>query len=111
MAHTSTTAFPADIDPRSFFSDISLKHTNILNGYNTLVSNGQYQEASQYLYDQIEAPDIDVDYNGAYLWNRFDTRLLSIESYALTMDTTSARCVYSNVEPVSMQKGKVWISS
>lgn len=111
MAHSSATTFPNNIDPRIYFSDISLQNTSILNGYTTLVSNGQYQQASQYLYDNIETPNLDIGYNGAYLWNGFDNRIESIENYALTMPETTARCVYSNTEPTSKPKGTVWVAS
>lgn len=110
MAHSSSTAFPTDINPRNYISDISLQHTNILDGYNTLVSNGQYQQASQYLYDNIETPNIEVDYNGAYFWNRCDNRIEAIENYALTMPETTARGVYSKYEPTSKYIGQVWVS-
>ena len=101
MAHSSSTSFPVSIDPRMYYSDISLQHTDILDGYNNLVSSGQYQQASRYLYNNVEVPNVNVDYNGAYLWNMFDNRIEAIESYAYTMPATDSRCYYSRYEPTT----------
>lgn len=110
MAHSSSTSFPDQIDDRNYFTDVVLQHTDILQSYQELIDAGQLKEASQYLYDNVEAPGLDMDYNGSYLWNRFETKIPSIEQYALDMEATNIRGTYSRTEPTGKAKGHVWIS-
>lgn len=108
--HTSATSFPEDIDNRVYYTDIGLQHTDILQAYNELVNDGQYKQASQYLYDNVEVENLNVDYNGAYIWNMFENRLSAIEDYALDMEATDTRGIYGSTEPIGQPKNRVWIS-
>lgn len=107
--HTTSTVFPSKIDPRQFFSDVQLQHAVIHDEYNELIKSTNYQGASQYLYRVVEQGNVNMDYNGAYLWNRFDKIIRAIEDYATTMDSTNARPIYSPTKPTSPQATTVWI--
>lgn len=107
--HKTASKFPGSIDTRSFFSDVQLSHATIHDGYNNLIKSANYQGASQYLYTNVEQANVTMDYNGAYLWNRFDNVIKAIEDYMVAMDTTNARPVYSTTKPTSPQAQTVWI--
>ena len=108
--HNTASVFPGEVDSRAFFSDVQLKHATIHNGFNDLIKSAHYQEASQYLYQNVELANVNMDYNGAYLWNRFDNILRAIEDYAVAMDATDARPVYSPTEPTEKWINQVWIA-
>ena len=93
--HNTSSVFPNKIDSRQFFSDIQLQHATIHDGYNELVKSKKYLGASEYLYRVVEQGNVNMDYNGAYLWNRFDNIIRAIEVYALTMESTNARPIYN----------------
>ncbi len=108
--HNTGTVYPAAIDARNFFSDVSLKHAEILNGYNELILNGQYKNASQYLYDNVEVADQDMDYNGAYLWNRLENRIVPLEQFVLSLPETDVRPHYTSTKPTNAVVKTQWIS-
>ena len=108
--HNTSTVFPDDTDSRQFFSDVSLQHADIRNGYNELIKSQEYQRASQYLYDNVEVPNVNMDYNGSYLWNRLDNIIAALEDYAVNMDSTNARNYYSSEEPTETWDDMVWIA-
>lgn len=108
--HNTSSVFPDSVDARAFFSDVQLRHASIHNGYNELIQSADYQGASQYLYTNVEQANVNMDYNGAYLWNRFENIVRAIEDYALAMDSTEARNVYSQEEPTETWDNQVWIA-
>lgn len=110
--HNSSSIFPASIDAREFFSDLKLRHTDIRDGFNALIKNQQYQQASQYLYDNIEAANLDMDYNGAYLWNRIENKLVVIEQEYLNMPDNLVRSTYGSTAPTTnrVNRKTVWIA-
>lgn len=110
MAHSTSTNFPDSVDTRRFFSDVSLPHGEILEGYNDLIKQQKYQEASQYLYNNVEVPNVNMDYNGSYLWNKIDNQLVAIENYATTMDSTEVRPHYDTVAPTQTWSNMTWIA-
>ncbi len=93
--HNTSSVFPGNTDSRQFFSDVQLQHATIHDGYNGLVKSGNYLGASQYLYRVVEQGNVNMDYNGAYLWNRFDNIIRAIEDYVISMDSTNARPIYN----------------
>lgn len=107
--HNTDTVFPDNIDSRSLFSDLSVAHTNLIDGYNELIRNKSYKSASQYLYDNIEVPNLDVDYDGAYLWNRFDKRIATIENYVISESDNPNRNYYQDSEPTDKHQNMIWI--
>ena len=108
--HNTSSVFPGEVDSRAFFSDVQLKHATIHDGYNALIKSADYQGASRYLYQNVEQANVNMDYNGAYLWNRFDNILKAVEDYAVAMDATGARPVYSSEEPTETWENQVWIA-
>ena len=110
LVHKTTTVYPGDIDSRSYYSDVTLKHTNIMKGYNELILQQRYQDASRYLYDNIETQNIDLEYNGAYIWNRIDTQLLSIEHFMYDILETNARPHYDYTAPSYPSLNTTWIA-
>ena len=110
--HNTDTVFPESIDSRFFFSDASLKEKDLLNGHHELIKSEHLKEASQYLYDNVEAGNRDVSYNGAYIWNTFDNRVIAIEEYVASHSgDTKVRPTYSDTEPAFGQRfvGMVWV--
>ena len=107
--HNTASVFPGNVDSRSFFSDVQLKHATIHNGYNDLIKSASYQAASQYLYDDVEVPNVNMDYNGAYLWNRFDNIVSAIEGYVTTLEPTDVRPYYDEPEPSDKWQNMTWI--
>lgn len=110
--HRTTTAFPGSIDARSYYSNVSIPHKNTMKSYNELILQQKYKEASQYLYNNIESKNVDLDYNGAYVWNRTDNQMVALENYAVNvMEETEVRPYYSNNRPGTKKVGMSWISS
>ena len=97
--HRTDTVFPGGVDDRSYYSDVSIAHKETLNGYNELIKQQKYQEASQYLYDNIESQNVNLDYNGSYVWNRADNQMVALENYAVGMDETHIRPHYGSTHP------------
>ena len=110
--HNTSSVYPGAVDDRSFFSDVRLRHADILSGYHNLISNMKYQEASQYLYDNVEVADQDLDYNGAYLWNRIENKIFPLEQKCTSLEDTLIRPHYNPTKPSNgVEKKTVWISS
>lgn len=109
MSHNTATTFPTEIDQRRFFSDVRLSHANIMNAYKDLISAEDYVGASQYLYDAVEGGNVNMDYNGAYVWNTMENRIVAIENYLRGSDSTSARPYISDTEPTTKWAGMSWI--
>jgi len=107
--HNTTSSFPGTVDTRHFFSDVQLQHADIHNGYNDRIKSANYQGASQFLYTNVEQANVDMDYSGAYLVNRYDNMIVAIENYVLSMAPTNARPVYSRTEPTNVQVQTVWV--
>ncbi len=110
--HNTSSSFPGKIDTRTYFSDASLKEQDLLEAHHSLIKEGLLKEASQYLYDNIEAGNRDVSYNGAYIWNTFDNRVIAIEEYVASHSgNTKVRPTYSDSEPPYSQRfvGMVWV--
>ncbi len=110
--HNTSSSFPGKIDTRTYFSDASLKEQDLLEAHHSLIKEGQFKEASQYLYDNIEAADRNVSYDGAYLWNTMDNRVVAIENYVVSsVSNTKVRPTYSDTEPAYSQRfvGMVWV--
>ena len=107
--HDPTTHFPGELDSRIYYSDVSLKEKDLLDGYNELIKQQKYKDASQYLYDNIEVPDRNVGYNGAYLWNMMTNRVVAIENEVQTIDSTLTRPYYGDTKPSELRVGMVWI--
>lgn len=107
--HDTSTVFPENIDSRRVFSDVQLKHAEIHKEYNALIKAKDYQGASEHLYASVEEANVDMDYNGSYLWNRIDNAIEAIEEYVVTLPDTNARAHYSQTEPPVKQENMAWI--
>lgn len=110
--HNQESYYPAWVDDRTFFSDVSLDHADILTTYNNKIKAHNYQEAAQYLNDTVEVGNVDMDYNGAYLWNHFESMIYNIEQWATTrMQKTNIRPYYSSTAPTEnlVERQTVWI--
>ena len=110
--HSIQSYYPTQFDNRTFYSDVSLDHADILQTYNNLIKAHNYKAASQHLYDAVEVGDRNMDYNGAYLWNRLENIIIAIEEYATTeLQETNMRPNYSNEAPTGnlVERETVWI--
>jgi hypothetical protein len=107
--HNTSTVFPESFDNRFFFNDVRLRHADIMRGYRDYLLNKDYVGASQYLYNNVEIANQDMDYNGAYLWNTLENRVSAIENYAISMEETNVRPYCSNVPPTQKMEHMSWI--
>ncbi len=80
-----------------------------MRGYRNLLLEKDYVGASQYLYNNIEVANRDMDYNGAYLWNTLENRIFAIENYVVSLGGSNVRPHYSNVPPTQLLEHMSWI--
>ena len=106
MNRPTGTVFPGDIDDRVYFSDVSLKHADVLEEYSSRMSAGEYQSASQYLASHKN----DVDYYGADIFNIVENRLVAIETYARDVMPEVDRGYYGSEEPSETYEHMIWVA-
>lgn len=66
--------FPAEIDERVFFQDVSLDQLQTYNEYQNLLATGQYSKASELLLNS------DITAYSAEVFNYFERKLYNIET-------------------------------
>lgn len=86
------TKFPADIDERMFFQDISISQVETMNMYYSFLDMGNYTAASDLLNNS------DVFFYGAWLLNLFESQLNAIGRYLIDEDEHSLM-TYNQLEP------------
>ena len=102
MKNTNS-VFPDGIDPRFYFSDMSLDDVSLMSTYQELIKNGKYSEASELLNDS------DISFYGAWVLNLFENRLRNIGAYLLTKEKPKAN-IYQSSEPTEdLEKNLIWI--
>ena len=96
--------FPSKIDDRIYFSDISINQVPIMNRYYSLLSNGNYTQASELLNNS------EVYSYGAWCLNLIENRLYAIGNYVMNLEDINL-VTYSESEPVisELDDNVVWI--
>lgn len=72
----SESLYPEQIDPLIFYSDVDLNHADTIKQYQSLLSSGNYNTASEFLNNS------DIDFYGAWLFNLIENELYAIETNA-----------------------------
>lgn len=99
-----TTKFPLQIDDRVFFQDINIDQVPILQRYQTLLSNGQYSTASEYLNNS------EVFFYGAWCLNLIENRLFAIGNYVIDLEEINL-VINNKNEPSTdnLEDGITWL--
>lgn len=92
MAKNSITSFPASIDDRIFFQDVSLNQVESMNEYQKLIKQNRYTDAAKLLQDS------GIDYYGAWILNLLESRLFALETFLQTK-TKPLLTTYGGSEP------------
>ncbi len=103
MKITSKISYPNDIDKRSYFSDVTLDKVSIINAHHAYVRAQNYHDAAE------TAENANVDYYGAYLFNRLEEILYQIGGALRTSNVSVLRPYVSKNPPKTVGKGMVWI--
>ena len=102
-SHNTGSVFPINIDSRMYYQDVQLSQMNTKAQYETALSNKQYTDASTILQNS------DVDYYGAYLFNKSEDKLLAVQAYLeAKVKPDLMRC--QATEPTNVDDGMSWIS-
>lgn len=98
------TKFPNGIDDRAFMQDINIEQVPIMNKYYSLLSNGNYTQASELLNKS------EVYSYGAWCLNLIENRLNAIGNYLKTLEEIKL-VTYSETEPSESElyDGMTWI--
>ena len=103
MKNTDT-KFPNSIDDRVFMQDININQVPIMNRYYSLLSNGNYTQASELLNNS------EVYSYGAWCLNLIENRLYAIGNYVMNLEDINL-VTYSESEPIisELDDNVVWI--
>lgn len=102
-SHNTGSAFPLNIDPRMYYQDVQLSQMNTKTAFETALNNKQYTDASAILQNS------DIDYYGAYLFNKSEDKLYSVQSY-MEAKVKPDMMRYQAEEPDDVENGMSWIS-
>ena len=109
MAKDISTNYPDLLDDRIFWSDIDLDHADLLIRYEEFIANRQYKQASEYIAENGD----EVDWFGAYLFNKIELQLKTIGEYLLERDEEYEAPIfwYATNEPSVEERveNMVWI--
>lgn len=97
-----STKFPANIDDRIFFQDISIDKLDIMKRYQSFIAAGAYTNASNYI------NGTNVSFYGAYILNMLEERLIAIEDYIVNTMEKPDIVAYSDEEPTDVEVGYCW---
>ena len=97
-----STKYPGGIDDRIFFQDISIDKLEIMKRYQTLIANGAYTNASNYI------NNTNISFYGAYILNMLEERLIAIEDYVVHEMEKPDMVAYSDEEPTDVEVGYCW---
>lgn len=89
-----------DIDNRLYFSDISINKESMMNEYQSLLSQGRFDDALDLIQDE--------DFYGAWLLNLLENRLHNLYIYIDGLDKPVLE-TYQIGEPSGVSVGMVWI--
>lgn len=102
-SHNTGSVFPFNIDPRMYYQDVQLSQLNTKASYEAALDNNQYTNASTILQNS------DVDYYGAYFFNKCEDKLVAVQNYLLTVNKPDLMR-YQSAEPTNVDDGMSWIS-
>ncbi len=103
ITKNTKTKYPQQIDDRIFFQDVNILQVPIMNNYYTLLNNGNYSMASEYLNDS------EVFFYGAWVLNLFENRLYEIGNFTVNILPKNILTHYHQDEPTDTYDGMNWI--
>ncbi len=97
--------YPIKIDPILFFQDNALDKSDIINTYNNLISQNQYNKANEFIIQHEN-----IYRHSAGYFNAIENRIEALQEYLLTKRSNEP-FIYSDVEPTSTQTNEnmIWI--
>lgn len=98
-----TSYYPEKIDEMIFFQDNDIAKVEIMNRYNTLISQEKYDEANDYINQQKGVYGSFADY-----FNLIENKIYSTQEYLLSKQKKQL-FVYDEEEPENIDKGTIWI--
>lgn len=78
MLCNTTSYYPDGIDKMFFFQDNDLERIEIINTYNSLIAQGKYTEANQYINQQEGVYGFFADF-----FNAIENRIYNLQTYLL----------------------------
>ncbi len=96
--------YPDSIDEMTFFSDVPLSKAEIMDMYNQLIAQGNFDEANEYMNRQEGIFTFSADY-----FNLIENRIHALQTYLLTK-TKKHPFVFSENQPTNVEVGCIWIS-
>lgn len=78
MLCNTTSYYPDGIDEMFFFQDNDLTKVDIINNYNSLISQGKYSEANQFINQQEDIYGYFADF-----FNALENRIYNLQRYLL----------------------------
>ena len=100
--------YPDGIDPMLFFQDNDLENLEIMNIYNTFISQGKYEEANTFLSQQEDLHGYFADY-----FNAIEHRIERLHEHVLSKGKISPFILFesgdADKEPPSTLEGTIWI--
>ena len=97
------TRFPNDIDARVYAQDITLNDLETFSEYQTLIAQGKYKKASDWLNKS------DAYFYGAWMLNLLEKRLKAIKEYVFKLED-EVLTYAGESEPDDVAYGTNWIS-
>lgn len=95
-------AFPSNIDKLMLFSDMRLRDSQTYEEYQEKIKKSEYDKAATVL------QNADADYYGAYIFNKFNRKLLAIENY-IKNKTKPEQPIYNITIPSNPHNNQIWI--
>lgn len=87
----------------TFFSDVNLSQKEIMDEYNSLIAQGLYNKANEFISQQKGV----FSYSADFL-NLIENRIDSLQTYLLTKKAKQP-FVFSENEPTNVQINYIWI--
>lgn len=112
MLCNTVSLYPEGIDPMLFFQDNSLDKIAIINEYNDLISQGNYEEAGNFINNQEGVYGYFADF-----FNAIENRIYSLQKYLHDKKPLTEKehpFVYwdqtlDEIEEPSVEDGMLWI--
>lgn len=100
--YNTTTNYPTAVDDLLFISDVDCKSESIMNKHQDYIKKGEYDNASNYLNNQVGITPIVAD-----LFNLLENRIIAVQTHLLEQDDEVERAFYE--EPENPTEGCIWV--
>ena len=93
-------------DKMTFFGDVRLSNKNIMNEYNSLITQGRYDDANAYVKEMSQSEDIYL--YSADFFNLIENRIEALQKCLLDKKKIK-HFIYSDNEPANAQVDSIWL--